>query len=71
MSVNILLADDHLMVREGLKQVLELDHDIDVISEASDGYECLNLINKTHPDVYGQNTMPSTVYNMFKEGDIR
>ena len=51
MSVNILLADDHLMVREGLKQVLELDHDIDVISEASDGYECLNLINKTHPDV--------------------
>ena len=31
MSVNILLADDHLMVREGLKQVLELDHDIDVI----------------------------------------
>ena len=51
MSVNILLADDHRMVREGLKQVLELDHDIDVISEASDGYECLNLINKTHPDV--------------------
>ena len=51
MSVNILLADDHLMVREGLKQVLELDHDIDVISEASDGYECLNLINKTHPDL--------------------
>ena len=51
MSVYLLLADDHLMVREGLKQVLELDHDIDVISEASDGYECLNLINKTHPDV--------------------
>ena len=51
MSVNILLADDHLMVREGLKQVLELDQGIDVISEASDGYECLNLINKTNPDV--------------------
>ena len=50
MSVNILLADDHLMVREGLKQVLELDHDIDVISEASDGYECLNLINMPNLD---------------------
>ena len=31
MSVNILLADDHLMVREGLKQVLELDHDLSLI----------------------------------------
>lgn len=51
MSVKVLLADDHLMVREGLKQVLELDSEIDVISEASDGYECLNLINKTNPDV--------------------
>lgn len=51
MSVNVLLADDHLMVREGLKQVLELDSDINVVSEASDGYECLNLINKTNPDV--------------------
>lgn len=50
MSVNILLADDHLDGAGRLKQVLELDHDIDVISEASDGYECLNLINKTHPE---------------------
>jgi len=51
MPVNILIADDHLMVREGLKQILELEGDLKVIGEASDGFECLNLINKTNPDV--------------------
>jgi len=51
MSVNILIADDHLMVREGLKQLLELDGDFKVVGEASDGFECLNLINKTNPQV--------------------
>ena len=73
MSVNILLADDHLMVREGLKQVLELDHDIDVISEASDGYECLNLINKTHPDVLSiikQQKMKSKVIMLTIHKDV-
>ena len=51
MPVNILIADDHLMVREGLKQLLELDGDFKVVGEASDGFECLNLINKTSPKV--------------------
>ena len=32
MSVNILLADDHMMVREGLKQLLEMDDDINAVS---------------------------------------
>ncbi len=51
MAVNVLISDDHLMVREGLRQILELDVDINVIGEAGDGYECLNLINKTDPDI--------------------
>ena len=51
MSVNILLADDHMMVREGLKQLLEMDDDINVVGEAGDGYECLNYANKTQPDI--------------------
>ena len=38
MPVNILLADDHRMVREGLKQLLEMDDNINVVSEADDGY---------------------------------
>lgn len=51
MSVNVLIAEDHLMVREGLRQILELDGAIKVTGEAGDGYECLNLINKTNPDI--------------------
>lgn len=51
MAVNILIADDHLMVREGLKQILELDGEFKIVGEAGDGYECLNLINKTNPNV--------------------
>ena len=43
MSVNILLADDHKMIREGLKQLLEMYDDIKVVGEAGDGFECLNL----------------------------
>lgn len=52
MAVNILLADDHRMVREGLKQLLETDSEINVVAEAGDGYECLNLTNKTKPDMF-------------------
>ena len=51
MSVNILLADDHMMVREGLKLLFEMDDDINVVGEAGDGYECLNYANKTQPDI--------------------
>ena len=46
MSIRVFLADDHMMVREGLKQLLELNDEIEVIGEAGDGYECLNLVNK-------------------------
>ena len=45
MSVNILLADDHKMIREGLKQLLEMYDDIKVVGEAGDGFECLNMPN--------------------------
>ena len=41
MPVTIMIADDHSMVREGLKSLLELDGDIQVIEEAVDGEDCL------------------------------
>lgn len=50
-KINILLVDDHSIVREGLKQLLELDGDIEVIGEAGDGEKCLELIEELHPDV--------------------
>ena len=49
--VKIMIADDHCMVREGLKKLLELDGDIEVIGEAGDGNECLSLIDKLKPEV--------------------
>ena len=51
MAVNVLLADDHRMIRQGLKQLLEMDPGIEVVGEAGDGYECLNLANKTKPNI--------------------
>lgn len=46
MEVKIIIADDHSMVREGLKQLLELEGDIKVIGEASDGEDCLKLLQR-------------------------
>lgn len=51
-KIEIIIADDHMMIREGLKQLLELDGTMKVIAEANDGEECLNLlIKKIHPDI--------------------
>ncbi|MDF2589226.1 MAG: two component transcriptional regulator, LuxR family [Anaerocolumna sp.] len=49
--IKIVIADDHCMVREGLKQLLELDGDIQVVGEAGDGVNCLTIIEKVNPDV--------------------
>lgn len=49
--IEIVIADDHSMIREGLKQLLELDGDIKVVGEAKDGDDCLSLLQKVHPDV--------------------
>lgn len=49
--VKIMIADDHSMIREGLKQLLELEGDICVIEEASDGKDCLEKLDTCHPDV--------------------
>lgn len=49
--IKILIADDHSMVREGLKQLIELEDDIEVIAQAGDGQEAIDKINEVHPDV--------------------
>lgn len=46
-----MIADDHSMVREGIKALLELDGDIKVIEEAVDGNDCLDKLKKVKPDV--------------------
>lgn len=50
-QINVLLADDHMMVREGIHQLLELEENINVIGEVGDGEECIDAIAKLKPDV--------------------
>ena len=49
--IEIMITDDHSMIREGLKQLLELDGDMKVTGEASNGKECLEMIGEVRPDV--------------------
>ena len=51
MAVKIMITDDHSMIREGLKNLLELDGDIEVIAEAENGEECLQKLLTVKPDV--------------------
>jgi len=47
----ILLADDHTIVREGFRKMLELEDDLEVVGEAQDGRQAVALVKKLHPDV--------------------
>lgn len=51
MCINVMITDDHAMIREGIKRLLEFDGDIKVIAEAGDGEECLSLLQEAVPDV--------------------
>ena len=51
MSVKVMISDDHVLIREGIKQLLEFDGEIEIIAEANDGVECLSILNHTLPDV--------------------
>ncbi len=49
--ITVLLADDHMIVREGLKKLLEAEKDIDVVGEAATGYRAVELGQQLRPDV--------------------
>ena len=49
--IKILIADDHLIIRQGLRLILETENDFEFIGEASDGAEALTLCKKLTPDV--------------------
>ena len=51
MSVQILIADDHQMLREGLRAILEKDENVEVIGEASDGRTAVEMARTLLPDV--------------------
>lgn len=51
MKIQVMIADDHSLIREGIKQLLEFDGSIEVIAEASNGNECLDKLKIFMPDV--------------------
>lgn len=51
MSIKVMLADDHILMREGIRQLLEFDGSIEVVDEASDGEECLDKLVTSKPQV--------------------
>jgi two-component system, NarL family, response regulator LiaR len=50
-KIRIIIADDHAVVREGTRTLLEREEDMEVVGEARDGEEAVKLIEKLKPDV--------------------
>jgi DNA-binding NarL/FixJ family response regulator len=60
MSIRILLADDHGIVREGLRFLLQKEPDIEVVGEAEDGLKAIELVRRLLPDIIVMDiTMPN------------
>lgn len=49
--IRVMITDDHLIVREGLRLILETADNLEVVGEAIDGAECLRLVPELKPDV--------------------
>lgn len=49
--INIILVDDQLIIREGIKMLLSLDDDIKIIGEGENGKDAINLTKDLSPDV--------------------
>jgi DNA-binding NarL/FixJ family response regulator len=49
--ISVLLVDDHVLLREGLRQLFQLEKDVQVVGEAADGLEAMQKIRKLEPDI--------------------
>jgi NarL family two-component system response regulator YdfI len=49
--IRILIADDHMIIRQGLRLILETEDGFDLVGEAADGAEAVKLASELHPDV--------------------
>jgi DNA-binding NarL/FixJ family response regulator len=69
--IRVLLVDDHEVVRRGLKGFLELQDDIEIVGEASDGAEAISLAAELLPDVVLMDLLMPNVDGVTAIGTIR
>src|ERR1035441_10342601 len=50
-KITVLLAEDHTIVREGFRKMLELENDLEVVGEAQDGRQAVAMVKKLRPAV--------------------
>ncbi len=50
-EIRVLLADDHALVREGTRRLLETENDVEVVAEAASGEEAVEATKRLHPDI--------------------
>jgi len=71
MAISVLLTDDHQVVRQGIKMVLDLDPDLEVVGEASNGEEALRLARRLKPDVVLMDLVMPGMNGVEATGEIR
>ena len=50
-AIRVMMADDHLIFRQGVRKLLECEDDISIVGEAANGSECLTMLAKLRPDI--------------------
>lgn len=50
-KIKVMIADDHALIREGIKQILELEDDISVVGQAGDGEDAFDMATELNPDI--------------------
>ena len=71
MTIRILLADDHSVVRQGLKMFLGLDPELEVVGEAQNGQEALKMAHELQPDVVLMDLLMPVMDGITAIGHIR
>ena len=51
MGIRVMLADDHILIRQGIRQLLEFDDSIEIVGEVSNGEQCIDMMDKVSPHV--------------------
>ena len=71
MKISVLLTDDHRVVRQGIRMVLDLDPELEVVGEASNGEEALRQARRLKPDVVLMDLVMPVMDGVKATGEIR